>query len=114
MLVCTNGARRDNQQSTISRVSIYGELAATRAIDATKASPFRTRVEEDCGRSSRIVLYVLELVDESEVIDDIIEALKDMSRLEEGLLGNLSLQSDSSQAETKTLGDGAALNAKAT
>ena len=51
---------------------------------------------------------------ESEVIDDIIEALKDMSRLEEGLLGNLSLQSDSSQAETKPLGDGAALNAKAT
>ena len=29
-------------------------------------------MEEDCGRSSRIVLYVLELVDESEVIDDLV------------------------------------------
>ena len=51
---------------------------------------------------------------ESEIIDDIIEALKDMSRLEEGLLGNLNSQSDSSQAETKKPGSGAAPNAKAT
>lgn len=51
---------------------------------------------------------------EAEVIDDIVEALKDASKLDEGLLKNLKLQFDSPQVETQPLGNGVALSAKAT
>ena len=49
---------------------------------------------------------------EVEILDDILEAMKDASCLEEGILENLILRSDSVLAETPTPGNGAAQNAK--
>jgi hypothetical protein len=49
---------------------------------------------------------------EIDILDDIIEALKDTSKLDEGIIENLRLQSDSATAAIPPPGSGAVLSAK--
>jgi len=75
-------------------------------------NPSTGEILEPSDGASLVKAILLAGAKEVEILDDILEAMKDSSRLDEGLLGNLNLQFDSVSQEIPKLGNGAAQNVK--